>query len=412
MKKLISCYFLVFMLTMVTIGKVDVKAEEKGLNWNGFIYQIHTDTVTNDQHILIEDYVGTDKNITFPDKISGLSVTELAEKFTCTSNIVSVKISDTMLKPEGLAYCETLEKIAVDADSTRYKVIGDILYDKKVSQLLCYPSAKKDKEYVVPKTVTETYGFEQAFSNNKFLKNVTFTSVIPINSCKNSEIEKIKISGEITSVPELAFAYCKNLKTVEIGGKVDYIERDAFRGCKSLQSIKLPGDLRTIYGSAFEGTKIKKVKIPESVTYIGYDAFPSKAKITKSSYLRKVFKSGDKSRYCYKAYVIAKTQQGEKKYWARKVRKITTSNKKIKLKKGEKYQTKTSVFIYNKKKPGAIKTDILKFTSSNSKVAKVTRGGKIKALKKGTTTITVMMRTYEERLHTSRKKYKIKVRVS
>jgi hypothetical protein len=42
-------------------------------------------------------------------------------------------------------------------------------------------------------------------------------------------------------------------------------------------------------------------------------------------------------------------------------------------------------------------------------VAKVTQGGKIKALRKGTTTITVMMRTFEKKLHTTRKNYKIKV---
>ena len=433
MKKLISCYFLVFMLTMVTIGKVDVKAEEKGLNWNGFIYQIHTDTVTNNQHILIEDYVGTDKNITFPEKIEGLPVTELAEQFTCTSNIVSAKITDTMLKPEGLAYCETLEKILVDDNSVRYTVTNGILYDRKVTKLLCYPSAKKDRQYIVPKTVTEAYGLQQLLSKNQFLKDVTFTSVVP--ECANTNIKNVKISGDITYIPDGAFRNCKKLKTVEIGKKVEVIDQDAFNNCTSLtsvklpntlssildrafentalKSIKLPNGLRRIYSYAFWNTKIKKVTIPKSVDYIGYEALPHKVKVSKPSYLKKVVNPWNKSQYGYRAYVTTKTKSGTKKYRASKVTKVTTVNKKVKLKKGLIHVIKTRIYVFKKKKPGYIKNDILEFTSSDSKVAKVTSGGKIIALKKGTATITVTMRTYYgSKLHSSRKKYKIKVQVS
>ncbi len=354
--------------------------------------------------------MGTDKHITFPKEIDGIVVTELAEKFTCTSNITSVKIMDTMLKPEGLVWCETLEKVLVDDDSTRYTVIDGILYNKKVTELICYPSAKQDREYIAPKTVTETYGLQQMLIKNKFLKDVTFTGVVP--DCSNTNIEKVKISGNIAYIPEGAFRGCKNLKTVEMGKKVDYIERDAFYSCTSLQNVKLSNNLRSIYGSAFKKTKIKKVTIPKSVDYIGYDAFPSKTKIMKSSYLRKVVNPWNKSQHCYKAYVITKTKSGEKKYRAANVTKITTTNKKVKLKKGQTHKINTSVFVFKKKKAGFIKNDILKFTSSNNKVAKVTQGGKIKALRKGTITITVTMRTFEKKLHTSRKKYKIKVKVA
>lgn len=176
--------------------------------------------------------------------------------------------------------------------------------------------------------------------------------------------------------------------------------------------MKLSNNLRSIHSCAFGKTKIKKIKIPQSVDYIDYDVFPSKAKITKSSYLRRVVNPWNKSQYGYKAYVIAKTGAKTKKYRAANVTKITSSNKKLRLKKGDTHKVKTRVFIFKKKKAGFIKTDILKFTSSNNKVAKVTQAGKIKALRKGTTTITVMMRTFEKKSHTSRKQYKIKVKVA
>lgn len=409
MRKLLS-YFLAFILTITTVGVTEVSAVETNLNWNGFIYQVHNDTNKNSKHILIEDYVGADKNIIFPKTIEGIPVTELAEKFTCTSNIISAKITDTMLQPEGLAWCETLEKISVDDNSIRYTVINGILYNKKVTKLLCYPSAKQDRKYSAPKTVTEAYGLQQMLLKNRFIKEVTFTEVMP--DCSNTNIENVKISGNIAYIPEGTFRYCKKLRTVEIGKKVDYIERDAFYGCTSLKNVKLSDNLRSIYGSAFEKTKIKQVKIPQSVDYIGYNAFPSKTKMTKSSYLKKVVNPWNKSQHCYKAYVIVQTQSDTKRYRASNVTKITTKNKKVKLKRGETYNIRTGVFIFKKKKAGFIKNDILKFISSNNKVAKVTTAGKIKALRKGTVTITVMMRTFEKKLHTSRKKYKMKVRIS
>lgn len=409
MRKLLS-YFFAFTLMLATVGTINVCADEKELNYNGFIYQIHNDMVANNKHILIEDYVGTEKQITIPKEIDGMAVTELADKFTCTSDITSVKIMDTMLKPEGLTWCETLEKIFVEDNSIRYKVIDGILYNKKVTALLCYPSAKQDREYIAPKTVTEAYGLQQMLKRNSFIKDVTFTSVVP--DCSTTNIENVKISGNIAYIPEGSFRECKNLKTVVIGSKVDFIERDAFYNCTSLQTVKLSNNLRSIYSCAFGNTKIKKVKIPKSIDYIDYDVFPAKTKIMKSSYLRKAANPWNKSQHCYKAYVIAKTKSGTKKYRAANVTKITTTNKKVKLKKGKTHKIKTRVFVSKIKKAGFIKNDILKFTSSNNKVAKVTQGGKIKALRKGTTTITVMMRTFEKKLHTSRKKYKIKVQVT
>lgn len=50
MKKL-TAYVLVFVLTFTTIGIADVNAEEQKLNWNGYIYQIHTDNASGSKHI-------------------------------------------------------------------------------------------------------------------------------------------------------------------------------------------------------------------------------------------------------------------------------------------------------------------------------------------------------------------------
>lgn len=425
MKKL-TAYVLVFVLTFTTIGIANVNAEEQKLNWNGYIYQIHTDTTSGSKHILIEDYIGTDKNLILPEKIEGLPVTQLAERFTCTADILTVKVNDTLEEAEGLAWCDTLEQVLADSGSTRYQTVDGILYDKEGKQLICYPSAKKDRNYVIPKTVISDVGFHQLFLNHKYLKEVTFTGFVPELACAGTNIEKVTISGKISYIPDQAFAGCKKLKNVTIGGKVAYIGVGAFQGCTALTSIKLPDSLKRIWGSAFENTslksvklpkrlqtirdyafkntKIKKVTIPKSVDYIGRNAFPRKTKLKIASYMKKVYNQGIRSQYGYRAYVTAKGKSGTKKYRAAKVTKITTDNKRIKLKKGRTYVLKTEVFVSKKKKSGYIKNDILEFVSSNGKVVKVTKGGKLKALKKGTVTVTVKMRT-------SAKRYRVKVRV-
>lgn len=421
MKKVVS-FFLAFVLTLTTVSVVDVNAQE--LNWNGFIYQIYNDVAANNKYIIIKDYIGTEQSITFPEKIDGLPVRELSDKFTCTANIISVKIMDTMLQPEGLAWCETLEKIIVDESSKRYKVIDGILYDRKVQTLICYPRGKKNREYVVPRTVVATVGFREMFDAG-VVKSITFTGIVPY--CGNTRIEKVKIAGKITEIPDNAFENCKKLQTVEMGKKIRFVGERAFFNCIALKRVSLSKALKGIMGRAFENTsltsirlpyglqkirhyafcktKIKKVVIPQSVTYVGYDAFPQKTKISKASYLKKVVNPSRPSQYAYKAYATIKSKLGTKKYRAWEITKITTPKKNVKLKKGENYIIKTWIYIFRNKKNGDIKSDILKFTSSNSNVAKVTHNGKIKALKKGVATITVSMRT-------SLRKYKMKVRVS
>lgn len=121
------------------------------------------------------------------------------------------------------------------------------------------------------------------------------------------------------------------------------------------------------------------------------------------SYFRKTVNPWAKKQISYRAYVTTKSGKKMRQYRASKVTKIT-SKRNVRLKKGSKYTIKTRVFVSGKKKAGVMKNDILKFSSSNSKIVKVTGSGKIKALKKGKATITVSMRT-------SYKKYKVRIRV-
>ena len=71
-------------------------------------------------------------------------------------------------------------------------------------------------------------------------------------------------------------AYRSKEKNYIIPNSVTYIGNDAFFDCKSLTSINIPNSVTNIGNRAFRGCdSLKRINIPDSVTYIGNLAFAS-----------------------------------------------------------------------------------------------------------------------------------------
>lgn len=188
-------------------------------------------------------------------------------------------------------------------------------------------------------------------------------------------------------------------------GYVIKIEKYVGKAKKLTIPKEIKGSLVVIIGknSFSDCSSMTSIQIPETVTKIEKNAFKGcNATIKKASFLKK------KSDGSYAAMAkISYTKNGKTKtasYASDKTTKITTTNKNKTIKKGKSTSIKTQIYISGKKKAGNLDTSILKFSSSNKKVATVSSKGKIKGLKKGKATITVRMRTCN-------KSYKIKVKV-
>lgn len=70
------------------------------------------------------------------------------------------------------------------------------------------------------------------------------------------------------------FCGCENLQSIEIPESVTYIGSNAFYGCKSLKTVTLNEGLTIIKGSTFSNcTSLKEITMPQSVTSIGGSAF-------------------------------------------------------------------------------------------------------------------------------------------
>ena len=104
--------------------------------------------------------------------------------------------------------------------------------------------------------------------------------------CINSEITELTIPGTVKTITEDQFACFLSLKKLTIGAGLEEIEDYAFSGCTNLTEVVLSDGLKRIGKCAFSDNywwngpepsdyckKLKIIKIPESVTEIGADAF-------------------------------------------------------------------------------------------------------------------------------------------
>ena len=84
----------------------------------------------------------------------------------------------------------------------------------------------------------------------------------------------------------MAFCSCTSLATITIPNSVTYIGSEAFRGCTQLESISIPDGVTTIDSAAFYYcTNLESVIISDSVTSIGKGALYGCSSLKKIYYL-------------------------------------------------------------------------------------------------------------------------------
>lgn len=96
-----------------------------------------------------------------------------------------------------------------------------------------------------------------------------------------TSLEKIQLPDTTRQVQWNAFENCESLKNIKLGSGVKNISSQTFQGCSSLESIILPYQVETIEENAFKNcTKLKKITIPKATTSISDSAFSYPDKMT------------------------------------------------------------------------------------------------------------------------------------
>lgn len=418
-------------ISLFVPAKFNINAAEEILKSGDFQYKVVEEYVDGPKVAKIYGYTGEDSKIVIPETLGGYKVTEVncldGSKNTIESLVLSknVKSVNYILERMDSKYKERLieiEKYEVAYDNPYLSDKDGVLFNEEQTVLLNYPRGKKDTEYTEPSSVEKSNGA----NHNPYVKKWTLSNNKKYNQTEDygyrgcANLEEITIPKNVLVISDYSFAECNKLKKINWSNKLERIYDCAFYKCSSLTSVKIPNNVYSIGGAAFEycnlssvklpnklnyigsfaftGNKnLKKVNIPDSVTIMSKEAFDmKKTKVTMASYMKK--ETGHFNNYIAKATVTTKGKT--KDYKARYITKIKAKKKKVTIKKGKTQKLNTTVYIRNKdtklKKNGILKSNILQFTSSNKKVVNVTSNGKIKAVKKGTAVITVILRTAKE----------------
>ena len=100
------------------------------------------------------------------------------------------------------------------------------------------------------------------------------TNTTGVNFRDKSNLMKILLPENLTSIGDDAFEGCSSLTSITIPNSVTSIGYEAFEGCKSLTSITIPNSVTSIGDEAFYYcTSLTSITIGNSVTSIGSSAF-------------------------------------------------------------------------------------------------------------------------------------------
>lgn len=90
---------------------------------------------------------------------------------------------------------------------------------------------------------------------------------------EREDILEVILPESVTEIDVAAFGECYNLMHINFPEGLKTIREGAFLNCIRLKKVELPNSLREIHDMAFLGTGIVRVSVPESVVYIGENAF-------------------------------------------------------------------------------------------------------------------------------------------
>ena len=200
----------------------------------------------------------TDINI--PSKLTTLDST-----FERCTSLESIDISNVdTLTGNVFGYCTSLKNIKF---SNNIKEIGGYIV----------PGCTSLKEITIPGTIDridrfafENCPIEKATIPSNAIESIAFSS--KIENINNVLKEVIITDG--TSIPNASFYRCTALSKVTLPDTITYIGNNAFYKC-SLVHIDLPSSLTTIGNNAFKDCKFDNLIIPNTITKIGNNAFTS-----------------------------------------------------------------------------------------------------------------------------------------
>ena len=202
----------------------------------------------------------------------------------CVS-LITVTIPDRVTTIGDYAFnrCFALTEISVSDENLAFCDVDGVLYNKAVTELICYPASRMATAYAIPDSVTtiDNYAFSgcTVLTAVEIPDSVTTIGDWAFSSC--TALTTVTIGDNVTAISFGVFLNCEGLTKVTTGDGVTTIDNRAFEGCTSLITVTIPDSVTTIGDRAFRDcAALTTVTIPDSVTTIGNQAFYSCSNLT------------------------------------------------------------------------------------------------------------------------------------
>ncbi len=191
--------------------------------------------------------------INIPDSVSSIK----DRAFSYCDNLTDVSIGEniTYIANNAFYNCLSLEEINVSENNSNYTSENGVLYSKKKTSLICFPTASTITNFITPKTVQNIS--EKAFWGATNLKSVFINNNVEtigagaFANCNNLETVTFENNSKIVKIDDSLFEYCSSLNIIEIPNKAMSIGTSAFYGCTSLHAITIPNSINLIQYGAF-----------------------------------------------------------------------------------------------------------------------------------------------------------------
>ena len=224
-----------------------------------------TYTPLDENTIEITGYIGNNTNIVIPNEIKGLKVVKIkASAFENNENIENIALPEniTEISYKLFSGCVNVKSVVIPDNVT--KICEQAFYECTNLESITLPDKLKEIN-------------DFAFYRCQKLKSVDIPETVEtlgksaFDSC--SSLTSVVIPDNITEISEQVFNFCSSLKDVKIGKNVEIIGAYAFQGCDRLVKIILPVGVKKIRWFAFSCDNLAFVSIPNTVKTIEQHAF-------------------------------------------------------------------------------------------------------------------------------------------
>lgn len=200
---------------------------------------------------------------------NGIESIPAATFFNCDSlKSFTISAGVKYIGESAFGCCAQLMEYKTSSENTNYQATDGILYDKKGTVLVSYPSGKDERSYTVKDGIT-TIGSGAFYGCEAIQKVVLPDTVKEIfwKAFAKSGLTEISLPDSVGSIGKEVFKNCYNLKKINLSNKIQKLEDGVFENCKKLEQITLSQNLQSLNTKCFKGCdKLERIFVDDNNT--------------------------------------------------------------------------------------------------------------------------------------------------